>query len=49
MNEKKPRPAKKPRPVSMICGSRQGTVREGELCLCARCLEAIAGALEGRV
>ena len=48
MNEKKPRPAKKPRPVCMICGADRDTVREGELCLCARRLEAIAGALEGR-
>ncbi len=46
MNEKKrPHPVKKPRPACMICGSRQGTVREGEVCLCGRCLGAVAGAV----
>ena len=29
----------------MICGSREHVLREGPLCLCTRCLEALGQAL----
>lgn len=29
----------------MICGSREHVLREGRLCLCVRCVEALGEAL----
>lgn len=29
----------------MICGSREHVLREGKVCLCARCVEALGAAL----
>ena len=33
----------------MICGSRREVLREGELALCGRCLEALGEALEEKL
>lgn len=33
----------------MICGERGQLLREGEIVLCARCLEALCGALEEKL
>ena len=33
----------------IICGSREHLLREGGLCLCTRCLEALGQALETKL
>ena len=33
----------------MICGSKEHVLREGQLCLCSRCVEALGAALSGRL
>ena len=33
----------------MICGSHQHVLREGKLCLCSRCIEALGEALADKL
>lgn len=33
----------------MICGAREHVLREGGLCLCTRCVEALGLALAGKL
>lgn len=33
----------------IICGSREHVLRQGGICLCTRCVEALGAALEGKL